>query len=159
LRGSSWTHPVFKWLWKSSCQHKHKAFFWLLRQDRLSTRNILRRKNFHLPSYACVLCVHNQEETMEHLFLQCDLARECWALIGLAVSNFPNPYQIFEDFRSQLNVSFFMEIVIIMSWSIWAVRNDVIFKGFLRVVRDVWRSSSLTLACSYGGPRRNTSPW
>jgi hypothetical protein len=43
-----------------------------------------------------VLCVHNQEEIVERLFLQCDLARECWALIGLAVSNFPNPYQIFE---------------------------------------------------------------
>jgi hypothetical protein len=37
LKGSSNAHPVFKWLWKSSCQHKCKAFFWLLIQDRLSS--------------------------------------------------------------------------------------------------------------------------
>ena len=38
LKGTSPTHPVFKWLWKSSYQHNHKVFFWLLAQDRLSTR-------------------------------------------------------------------------------------------------------------------------
>jgi len=47
LSGSAGVHPVFRWIWKSSCQHKHKVFFWLLAQDRLSTRNILRRKNMH----------------------------------------------------------------------------------------------------------------
>jgi len=40
-----------------------------------------------------------------------------------------NPYQNFEDFRMQLNVPFFMEIIIVMSWSIWAIRNDVILRG------------------------------
>jgi len=48
-------HPkvdqIFKWIWKSSCQPKHKVFFWLLDQDRLSTRNLLKRKNMYLPSY------------------------------------------------------------------------------------------------------------
>ena len=28
--------PAFKWLWKSSCQNKHKVFFWLLLKDRLA---------------------------------------------------------------------------------------------------------------------------
>ena len=40
-----------------------------------------------------------------------------------------NPYQNFEDFRMQLNVPFFMEIIIVMSWSIWAIKNDVVFRG------------------------------
>ena len=66
LSGSSWSHPIFKWIWKSSCQHNHKVFFWPLSQDRLSTRNILKRKNFHLASFNCVLCAHNLEETVEH---------------------------------------------------------------------------------------------
>ena len=47
----------------------------------------------------------------------------------MTVGVYPNPYKIFEDFRVQLNVPFLMEIVIIMCWSIWAVRNDVIFRG------------------------------
>jgi hypothetical protein len=45
---------VFSWLWKCSCQNKHKSFFWLLLKDRLSTRELLRR-NMELPSYNCVL--------------------------------------------------------------------------------------------------------
>ena len=69
LRGRSWSHPIYKWIWKSSCQHKHKVFFWLLTNDRLSTRNILRRKHMHLPSYSCMLCSSNSEETVQHLFL------------------------------------------------------------------------------------------
>jgi hypothetical protein len=43
LTGSSGAHPIFSWVWKSSCQHKHEVFFWLLAHDRLSTRNILRK--------------------------------------------------------------------------------------------------------------------
>jgi hypothetical protein len=43
-------HPVFKWLWKSSVQKMHKVIFWLLLKDRLSTRNILRRRYQVLPS-------------------------------------------------------------------------------------------------------------
>ena len=76
-----------------------------------------------------MLCAHNLEETVDHLFLDCEMARECWGLIGLTVNNPLNPYQNFEDFIMQLNVPFFMEIIIVMSWSIWAIRNDVILRG------------------------------
>jgi hypothetical protein len=66
---------------------------------------------------------------LEHSFLECDLAKACWNLIGVKVNDSNDPYHIFEDFRRQLRVPFFMEIIIIMSWSIWMLRNDVIFKG------------------------------
>ena len=68
LTGHAQEHAVFSWLWKSSCQKKHKVFFWLLLKDRLSTRNILRRKTMVLDSYACELCNTGQEEMLEHLF-------------------------------------------------------------------------------------------
>jgi hypothetical protein len=53
LIGVQHTPIFFTWLWKSSCQQKHKFFFWLLLHDRLNTRNLLRRKNCLLPSYNC----------------------------------------------------------------------------------------------------------
>lgn len=56
LIGHHHTDPVFKWIWKNFCQPKHKVFTWLLLKDRLSTRNILRRKNMHLDSYNCEFC-------------------------------------------------------------------------------------------------------
>jgi hypothetical protein len=43
----------FKWIWNSSCQARHKFFFWLLLHDRLNTRNILGRKKMNLPCYNC----------------------------------------------------------------------------------------------------------
>jgi len=103
------------------------VFFWLLAKDRLNTRNILRRKHFHLPSDDYVLCAGNAEETLEHLFLDYGLAVACWDLIGVTVNSYASPSQVFEDFRRQLGVPFFIEIIIIMRWSIWTFRNDVIF--------------------------------
>jgi hypothetical protein len=44
LIGTRQLDVCFHWLWKCSAQKKHKVFFWLLLKDRLSTRNILRRK-------------------------------------------------------------------------------------------------------------------
>jgi hypothetical protein len=82
LLGSCQVSPVFKWIWKCSCQSKHKVFFWLLAQDRLSSRNIPRRKNMHLPSYYCVLCDLDIEESVDHRFLECDFARTCWVSLA-----------------------------------------------------------------------------
>lgn len=67
------THPVFSRLWNSCCQNKRKVFFWLLLKDRLSTRELLRRKHMHLPNYSCVLCNLNEDESLIHLFLECRL--------------------------------------------------------------------------------------
>lgn len=56
LQGHIQASPLFSWLWGSSCLGKQKFFFWLLLRDRLSTRNLLRRKNMFLEDYSCVLC-------------------------------------------------------------------------------------------------------
>ena len=129
LADSRQVHPTFRWLWKSSCQHNHKVFFWLLIQDRLSTRNILRRKNMFLQSYNCVLCNELVEETVEHLFLHCEFAKECWSIIGLTIPLGQESFQILDSFRRQLNVQFFMEIIILLCWSIWMSRNNLIFRN------------------------------
>lgn len=34
LASYCWAHPTFKCIRRSTCQHKHKAFFWLLAHDR-----------------------------------------------------------------------------------------------------------------------------
>jgi hypothetical protein len=60
--------------------------FWLLLKDRLSTRNILRRKIMHLDSYNCVLCNLSEEETVDHLFMYCPFARDCWDLLNIHTS-------------------------------------------------------------------------
>ena len=114
LSGHRSVPHAFKWLWDSSCQNKHKVFFWLLLVDRLSTRELLRRKSMHLPSYDCVLCQMGIEESLEHLFLYCEFFRECWATLGLNVNSNISPLQLFDRFKELIAVPFFMEIIILM---------------------------------------------
>jgi len=128
LSGFSHPHPAFKWIWKSACQNKHKVFFWLVLKDRISTRELLRRKNMNLEDYNCVLCNSRMEETLMHLLLQCPFATQCWAWINVQVPNDLEAFQVLQSFRNQLSVSFFMEIIILMCWVIWKARNDLIFR-------------------------------
>lgn len=79
--------------------------------------------------YNCVLCLATIEETMEHLFLQCPFAQQCWDILNLQIANPQDPISTPESFKIQLNLPFFMDIVIIMCWCIWMARNDLIFRG------------------------------
>jgi hypothetical protein len=67
-------HVSFLWLWKSKCTPKVKFFFWLVLSDRLNTRNMLRRRQFHLNlGYRCLMCTNPPEETVEHMLFTAPL--------------------------------------------------------------------------------------
>nr|TKW25810.1 hypothetical protein SEVIR_3G143600v2 [Setaria viridis] len=83
----------------------------------------------NLPSYNCVLCHHNKIETLFHLLLECPFAQECWIQLGLFSYLQLEPFSILSNFKTQLQVPFFMKIIIIMSWCIWIARNDSIFQA------------------------------
>lgn len=108
---------------------KHKVFFWLLLKDRLSTRDLLQRKNMDLDCYSCELCLRQRPETVLHLFLRCSFAKACWNSIGVSVvTSRPLP-QIIKQIKHKLQVPFFMDVIILMTWSIWLTRNDWMFNG------------------------------
>lgn len=98
LLGWRQVHPIFNWLWQSSTQLKHEFFFfWLLLNDRLNTRGLLRRKNMVLDSYTCELCIIQRDETLNHLFLHCSFARNCWAAIGINLNIRRQPIPAFNS--------------------------------------------------------------
>lgn len=108
----------FSWLWKSGCPGKHRFFFfWKLLFDRLNIRNMLNRKNMYLPSYYCVLCNADVEETVDHIFFGCFLSSWCWRLLG---TNWNHVVPILD--RLSLGwlgfsvPSIFMEIIIVAAW-------------------------------------------
>lgn len=129
LSGHLILHPVYRWLWKSACQNKYKVFFWLLIKDRLSTRELLKRKNMELQDYNCILCNGDTEESLVHLFLGCPFATHCWTWLQIRINLHLEPLQILDSFREQLQVPFFMEVIILMCWTIWRARNDRIFQS------------------------------
>lgn len=120
---------AFKWVWKNSCQPKHKVFIWLLLKDRLSMRNILKRKNMHLDNYCCEICNTGVEESREHLFLHCPFAQDCWGMFGLQTVQNGGIIENVNAFGAQLQSQFFMEAIILICWIIWIARNEMVFNA------------------------------
>jgi hypothetical protein len=127
--GQTQVHSIYKRLWKSKCQPKHKVFYWLWLKNRLNTRNMLRRKNMILESYSCENCLWQREETLYHLFLRCNFAKACWNSIGITPPRIAHPEEASENLKQQLNVPFSMEVIILMTWSIWKSRNEWLFEN------------------------------
>jgi len=83
-----------------------------------------------LDDYHCVFCTSMPtEESVTHLFLDCPFAQACWATLGLIVPHLQDPFLTVVMFKAQLHCPFALEILITMSWSIWSIRNDLIFRG------------------------------
>lgn len=114
---------------EEQCQPKHKVFFWLLIKDRLSTRNLLRRRNMPLDSYNCALCNMLVEESVFHLFLDCSFARMCWVILNIDIPLSDDFLELVVELKAQLNTQFFMEAIIPLCWTIWTARNELIFNG------------------------------
>lgn len=127
LRGTIPVSPLFKWLWSSSNPGKQKFFFWLLLRDRLNTRNLLRRKNRNLNAFTCVLCNHNIEEDLFHLFFGCTFSQNCWSFLHIAWDLNLAPLDMVIEARRYFGHVIFREILIAACWSIWKMRNSIIF--------------------------------
>ena len=138
LIGVQNTSPLFAYIWKSSCQAKHKIFFWLLLHDRLNTRDLLARKNFHLQSYDCATLQCRHVETTTHLFWTCPMARQCWDFVCPQRDTNLTLHEAFFDMKNKLHLPFFMDIIILASWSIWMIRNNNIFRDERPTV-DRWK--------------------
>lgn len=123
LVGHENVHVIYKWLWKSQCQAKHKVFFWLFIKDRLSTRNLLRRRNMHLDSYNCALCNMLVEESVYHLFLDRSFARMCWDILNIDIPLNGDLLELADELKAQLNSQFFMEVIILLCGTIWTASS------------------------------------
>lgn len=110
-------HPPqpFLWLWNYKCCNKLRVFTWLLFMDRLSIRNILKRKKHKLNdnNYNCVLCDGGYEETAFHLFFSCTFSQQCWVYLGILWNFTANFFNMLNEAKSSMANSYFMEIFII----------------------------------------------
>ncbi|KAG8062309.1 hypothetical protein GUJ93_ZPchr0003g17029 [Zizania palustris] len=123
-------HSTYRWLWACRCSNKLKVFFWLLLKDRLNTRNILRRKKVPLPrqEYDCPMCAIPHEETSQHLFFDCAFSTSCWSKIGLTWPPADSCPERVARARGALSCRFSLEILVSGAWSLWLLRNNVVFR-------------------------------
>jgi hypothetical protein len=76
------------------------------------------------------------------------------------MGNLSDPFAILLRFKTQLNVPFFTEIMVSMSWPIWTIRNDNNFRGrpisIIQRCKDISRRNLLGLFLEQ---KRNPNPY
>ena len=112
------------WLWKSKYIPRIKLFFmWLLFNDRLNTRDILRRRNeFLQEGYNYAMCHEGVEEIGMHLFFKCSYSITRWMVysqkrwivcVKYAVVHPRDFFQMITQQKLHMGMPFFMEIFMI----------------------------------------------
>ena len=76
-------------------------------RDKLSTREVLRRRNLVLEDYGCAVCGTGLEENVEHLFLKCPFAIQCWASLNVNSAMNLEHLQILGHFKKNNKNMFF----------------------------------------------------
>ena len=131
-------HQSFRWLWKSKSTMKIKVFGWLLLSDRLNTRNMLKRRHYNIgDDHDCILCGLHIEETVEHLFFECQFTQPCWASFGLSWQQGGTRLQNIEVAKETWARPLFMETFLLAACSIWKEQNNKHFRG-IAPSRDSW---------------------
>jgi hypothetical protein len=111
------------------CFPKSKSFFGFLLEDRLNTRELLTRKNFHIPSQLCALCEDASIEDFIHLFFTCDFSQRFWWNLNLEWNTELPIMDLLIYGRRRHNISCFKDILTAGCWTLWNQRNRVIFDG------------------------------
>ena len=94
-------NKIWKKVWHTDSIPKVNSFIWILLHNKLLTAENLRKRGINGPS-RCPLC-NSEEETTNHIFLQCKTSLLAWRSIlpsGLDI-NFPgSAVQLFKDWNT-----------------------------------------------------------
>jgi hypothetical protein len=96
--------------------------------NKIMTRDNMKKRNLNKPE-DCVFC--SEPESVQHLFFDCFVARNVWQAascffgkqIGSSIGNIAQ-FWVVEKKHAAFN-----SICAAVLWSIWKLRNDLIFNG------------------------------
>jgi hypothetical protein len=126
-------------VWQLHIPPRVHIFLWLLGHNKLMTRDNLKKRNLNKPE-CCVFCA--EPESIHHLFFDCIVAKQIWMHIS---SFFELPigdsYESIARFWiSNKKHALLNSVCANVLWSLWKVRNDLIFNGQPWMdTKQVWR--------------------
>ena len=119
---------------------KLKVFLWLMYYDRLNTKDLMSRKNWHVDGgLSCVLCTSGEIETRDHLFFDCSFAAECWELLDFSWDIQTPIMDRLKHSKQLFRGPCFLEIFACSAWNIWKIRNNLIFHSIVPSLGS-WKS-------------------
>lgn len=120
----------YKFLWKSKLPHKIKVFFWLVVRNKILTKDNLKKRNW-IGSLDC--CFYGVDESIDHLFFHCPIAKYMWRVIQVALNLrlIPNSISYLYDNWLSKPKDKTANLVLFgcgaLFWAIWRTRNDWCF--------------------------------
>ena len=128
---SSDAGPSHKIIWKGKVPPKIKIFIWLMINNAVLTKdNLIKRRWSGNPS--CHFC--DQNETVDHLFFTCPIAKVIWAVIVKVIRANNIPTSLSQcwswcDHWLPAEKKFHLSGVSAICWAIWKARNKACFEG------------------------------
>ena len=127
--------PTAEFTWKSRAPVPCRFFTWLAIQDRCWTSNRLARRGLDHQD-CCPMC-SQEEESINHILLQCVVAREVWTAICHPLRRpewIPTVNESLgawcQDKRGRGEAGRDANTIIILGlWQIWKHRNSIVFDG------------------------------
>ncbi|KAF7809070.1 putative ribonuclease H-like domain, reverse transcriptase zinc-binding domain-containing protein [Senna tora] len=125
------TNSNLRWVWKLKGHIKQKTFIWTCLRNALPCRSILQQRGIPI-SPLCPFC-SNHNETLIHLFLECEFSKQVWLKAGSNIQ-----IQYYRDFDSWIKANATCKdistlniprgtVFIYLLWHIWNSRNNLIF--------------------------------
>ncbi|KAL8552289.1 hypothetical protein ACS0TY_001111 [Phlomoides rotata] len=128
---------MFKKLWRSWATRKAITTSWKVLKQKMATTDNLIRRGVHIndEDKTCQLC-KEKEENIRHLFFECKVSYIIWSNIinwlGIDLVLHINPSTHFLTFAECLGRGERIKVATTLwtgiVWSIWNLRNEVIFK-------------------------------
>ena len=132
-------------LWKLKLPLKIKIFLWYLGRGVTLTKDNLAKRRWQ-GSPKCSFC--NQNESIQHLFFDCYLAKTVWRIIYFALK-IDQPINInhiigdWESNKGSTHKKLLLTGVAALFWSIWLCRNDVVFnhKPIPSIIQTIFKGT------------------
>jgi hypothetical protein len=117
---------IWKAIWTVQAPQRVKHFLWRVAKRILPTRCRLEQKGVVLDP-SCPFC-HNEKESQEHIFMNCQEIRRFWFISPLGL-HVPTNVNLFQWMVQWLSNSNFMatQLFSLSLWTIWKMRNDAVF--------------------------------
>ncbi|XP_058753518.1 uncharacterized protein LOC131626698 [Vicia villosa] len=158
---------VFSLIWKLVIPNKTKFFGWRCFLDRLPTRDLLLYRGIPISSpNVCVFC-ETEKESLSHIIFCCRFSRLVWkdlaSWIGFTEFLFVDVWSSFYDWHSfcknrQVKPGREGIFWAAICWSLWKVRNGIIFRNGPWSVSDIiWNIKELIWRWSFIGKITRTN--
>jgi hypothetical protein len=95
--------------------------------QRLNKKDLMMHKHFYVEFNDCVLCDNCPQETLMHLFFECNFSQAFWWALNIEWDTDRDLHDMTSEVKRRYSMEFIMEIIIIGCWAIWDQRNNMIF--------------------------------